>query len=63
VAVDRDGAVVNIYRVGVCPTTVFAYPGGKVRETKLGTLDARQLRAAVSALERPPPRAPAAPAG
>lgn len=55
VAVDRDGAVVNIYRVGVCPTTVFADPGGKVRETKLGTLDARQLRAAVSALERPPP--------
>jgi len=54
VAVDRDGAVVNIYRVGVCPTTVFAYPGGKVRETKLGTLDVGQLRAAVSALERPP---------
>jgi len=61
VAVDRDGAVVNIYRVGVCPTTVFAYPGGKVRETKLGTLDAGQLRAAVSALERPPSPPPTPP--
>ena len=52
VAVDRDGAVVNLYRIGVCPTTVFADPGGTVRETKLGTLDGPELRAAVTALER-----------
>ena len=25
---DRDGAVSNIYRVGVCPTLAFAFPGG-----------------------------------
>ena len=25
---DADGAVSNIYRVGVCPTVAFAYPGG-----------------------------------
>jgi hypothetical protein len=25
---DRDGAVSNIYRVAVCPTVAFAYPGG-----------------------------------
>src|SRR5215213_4975976 len=28
VALDRDGAVSNLYRVGVCPTIVLAYPGG-----------------------------------
>lgn len=25
---DRDGAVSNIYRIGVCPTIALAYPGG-----------------------------------
>jgi hypothetical protein len=25
---DRDGAVSNIYRIGVCPTVAFAFPGG-----------------------------------
>lgn len=25
---DRDGAVSNIYRIGVCPTIAYAYPGG-----------------------------------
>lgn len=25
---DADGAVANVYRVGVCPTVAFAYPGG-----------------------------------
>ncbi|MEZ5074599.1 MAG: hypothetical protein R2691_07165 [Solirubrobacterales bacterium] len=28
VGLDRDGAVSNLYRVGVCPTIVLAYPGG-----------------------------------
>ena len=27
VGLDRDGAVSNLYRVGVCPTIVLAYPG------------------------------------
>ena len=33
VGLDRDGAVSNLYRVGVCPTIVLAYPGGIVYES------------------------------
>jgi hypothetical protein len=44
VAVDADGAVVNLYGVGVCPVTVFAAAGGKVVETALGNLTESQLR-------------------
>ena len=43
VAVD-DGAIVNLYGVGGCPTTVFARAGGKVVDTKLGNLTEGQLR-------------------
>lgn len=50
VAVDRDGQVSNIYGIGGCPTTVFARRGGRVRETKLGTLTGGQLRAAIRAI-------------
>ena len=39
-----DGAIVNIYGVGGCPTTVFANAGGKVVDTKLGNLTEEQLR-------------------
>jgi len=46
--------VVNLYRVGVCPTTTFAYAGGKVKETKLGTLEPEELRAAARAIEDGP---------
>jgi hypothetical protein len=28
VGLDPDGAVSNLYRIGVCPTIVLAYPGG-----------------------------------
>jgi hypothetical protein len=45
VAVDRDGAVVNLFGVGVCPVTVFARPGGRVMQTALGNLSEEQLRA------------------
>jgi hypothetical protein len=41
--VDRDGAITNLYAVGGCPTTVFADRGGKVRETRTGDLDEREL--------------------
>jgi hypothetical protein len=44
VGVDDDGAVVNLYGVGVCPVTVFAAPGGRVVETALGNLTEQQLR-------------------
>lgn len=54
VAVDRDGAVINLYQVGVCPATVFARAGGRVATTKLGPLDERALRAEVRALLEAP---------
>jgi hypothetical protein len=50
VAVDRDGAVVNLYGVGICPVTVFARPGGRVMETALGNLTEKQLRSRVERL-------------
>lgn len=33
---DRDGAVANVYRVGVCPTLALAYPGGVLQEAEIG---------------------------
>jgi hypothetical protein len=44
VAVDRDGAVANLYGVGGCPTTVFTRAGGRVVTTKLGNLTEEDLR-------------------
>jgi hypothetical protein len=44
VAVDEDGAVANLYRVGGCPTTVFAHAGGRVASTALGNLTESELR-------------------
>jgi hypothetical protein len=35
VAVDRNLAVFNTYRVSLCATSVFAYRGGIVRTTKV----------------------------
>ncbi|HZV73246.1 MAG TPA: TlpA disulfide reductase family protein [Conexibacter sp.] len=34
---DRDGAVANLYGVAICPTVVFAYRGGTVMRTALGS--------------------------
>ncbi|HEY6780072.1 MAG TPA: hypothetical protein VI111_03915 [Thermoleophilaceae bacterium] len=44
VGVDHDGAVVNLYGVGVCPVTVFA-KDGRVKSVGLGNLTEAQLRA------------------
>jgi peroxiredoxin len=52
VAVDHDGAVVNLYGIGVCPTTVLSTPGGTVRRVRLGNLTEDQLRADVRALAK-----------
>ena len=52
VAVDRDGAVVNLYGIGVCPTTVFSTPGGTVRRVELGNLTEDELRGYVRKLVR-----------
>jgi peroxiredoxin len=59
VAQDADGAVANLYGVAVCPTVVFAYRGGRVRETAIGTatVNAATLSRKVGALlAGPPPR-------
>jgi hypothetical protein len=52
VGVDKDGAVVNLYGVGVCPTTVFMEAGGRVRETALGNLTEEELRRKTRRLAR-----------
>lgn len=44
VAHTPDGAVVNLYGVGGCPTTVFAFEGGRVLETVLGPISEDGLR-------------------
>ena len=33
---DADGAVASLYRVGVCPTVAFAYPGGILAGAAIG---------------------------
>jgi AhpC/TSA family len=53
VALDRDGGLVNRYGVGVCPTTVFAYRGGRAsRDTNLGELTEAELRREIRRLLR-----------
>jgi thiol-disulfide isomerase/thioredoxin len=34
---DRDGAVSNIMRIGVCPTVAFAFPGGILQSAEIGS--------------------------
>lgn len=34
---DADGAVSNIYRVGLCPTLALAFPGGVLDDALIGT--------------------------
>jgi hypothetical protein len=51
VAIDRDGAVANLYGVGGCPTTIFARAGGRVATTKLGNLTEDQLRTLATRIE------------
>ncbi len=54
VGYDADGAVSNLYRVGVCPTVAFAYPGGVFRGATLGSdeLSEGQLTAEIERLLR-----------
>jgi thiol-disulfide isomerase/thioredoxin len=39
IGLDRDGALSNLFRVGGCPTFVYAYPGGLIESTSIGQLD------------------------
>jgi len=50
VGLDRDGALSNLYRVGGCPTFVYAYPGGIFQATSIGKLDDQQFFSKVDAL-------------
>jgi AhpC/TSA family len=52
VGYDADGAVSNLYRVGVCPTVAFIYPGGILRDAKIGSeeLSSEQMEAEIEAL-------------
>jgi thiol-disulfide isomerase/thioredoxin len=50
VGLDRDGALSNLYRVGGCPTFVYAYPGGILQATSIGQLDEADFDAKVQRL-------------
>jgi AhpC/TSA family protein len=50
VGLDRDGALSNLYRVGGCPTFVYAYPGGILQSTSIGRLDDRDFFSRVRGL-------------
>jgi hypothetical protein len=54
VAIDRNLAVFNTYRVALCATTVFVYRGGVVRTSKVEAqkYTGAQLNAAIRATER-----------
>lgn len=52
VGLDPDGAVSSLYRVGVCPTIVLAYPGGILDEAKIqgGNYEKAEIRGFVDEL-------------
>jgi hypothetical protein len=52
VAVDQDGAVVNLNGIGGCPTTIFARPGGRVADVELGNITEAELRAKSERISR-----------
>jgi hypothetical protein len=52
VGYDHDGAVSNIYRVGGCPSFVFAYPGVLLERATIGELSVFQLDREVRRLLR-----------
>ena len=49
---DPDGALSNLYRIGGCPTFLYAYPGGILADTSVGELSADELSARVDRLIR-----------
>jgi hypothetical protein len=50
VGLDRDGALSNLYRVGGCPSFVYAYPGGILQGTSIGELTEAELTKRVNEL-------------
>jgi thiol-disulfide isomerase/thioredoxin len=52
VGLDQDGALANLYRVGGCPTFVYAFPGGILQSTSIGRLSDEQFSGRVDRLIR-----------
>lgn len=52
VGYDRDGAVASLYRVGICPTFAYAFPGGTLQAASISELTQDQLEARVERLLR-----------
>jgi hypothetical protein len=50
VGYDRDGAVGALYRVGLCPSFAYVYPGGTLQSASIGELTVAQLEAHVDRL-------------
>ncbi len=50
VGYDRDGAVAALYRVGLCPTFAYVYPGGTLESASIGELTVSQLGERVNRL-------------
>jgi len=52
VGYDRDGAVAALYRIGLCPTFAYAFPGGTLQGASIGELTVAQLKSHIRALLR-----------
>jgi hypothetical protein len=52
VGYDRDGAVASLYRVGLCPTFAYAYPGGTLESAGIGELNFGELSERIERLLR-----------
>lgn len=50
VGYDHDGAVASLYRVGICPTFAYVYPGGVLQSASIGYLSVARLGAHVREL-------------
>ncbi|HET8955055.1 MAG TPA: hypothetical protein VFN18_05300 [Solirubrobacterales bacterium] len=43
VGYDHDGAVAGLYRIGLCPTFAYVYPGGTLQSASIGELTLPEL--------------------
>ena len=43
VGYDRDGAVAALFRVGLCPTFAYVFPGGTLQSSSFSEISAQQL--------------------
>ena len=50
VGLDRDGALSNLYRIGGCPSFIYAYPGGILQGTSIGEVSEGELTKRVGEL-------------